>query len=387
MKHILLQRSDVTVFHRFARGFAQAWRDMGRPCELRLQDITLERVSDPECIGIAGGQLYQATLPREILKDKFIINISQRFQKDPRGWNLFVDNEEIGTLAAHHFLEKGFRRLAILEEHTHQFSRVRAEAFCRIAEREGLPVSRYVVKYSSRITREENTSRVLEGLMKFAAKLEPPTGIFAVTDLIANTFMQATGTLKSFHPELHGLLGVDDLFEDPFALEYCRLSLSSIRSPYERMGRIAADHVAKGLSTGTFPSGTEWISGSTLVERESTSGWATKDLEVARAMQRIHFWMEEGELPSVRRLTEFCGCSQRTLYNRFQAAVQKSPQDVILLTRLRKAADQLIHTSKPITDIALGLGFTPAGSLTTHFKKRFGMTPRAYRNLHGKPKS
>lgn len=77
----------------------------------------------------------------------------------------------------------------------------------------------------------------------------------------------------------------------------------------------------------------------------------------------------------VKELAKTCRISERQLHRKFLAAFNASPLQFVLKTRLHSAFDELIHTHKPINEIAVDHGFYDQSSFTQHFKKQFGITP------------
>ena len=53
-------------------------------------------------------------------------------------------------------------------------------------------------------------------------------------------------------------------------------------------------------------------------------------------------------------------------------------------TRFQKAKEWLASTSQPIAEIAARLRYSNAQNFIRSFKKKEGMTPGQYRELHGK---
>ncbi len=66
--------------------------------------------------------------------------------------------------------------------------------------------------------------------------------------------------------------------------------------------------------------------------------------------------------------------------NAFKQATGFPPLHYQLFCRLNEAKRQLGDTSKPITEIASALGFASSQHFSTHFKKMFGCTPKAFRS-------
>lgn len=78
-------------------------------------------------------------------------------------------------------------------------------------------------------------------------------------------------------------------------------------------------------------------------------------------------------------LARECGESVRQLQRRFQSAFGSTPQEFLIKTRILAAARLLEGTALTVAEISARCGFVDASSFTQHFRKRTGVTPKAYR--------
>jgi AraC-like DNA-binding protein len=83
---------------------------------------------------------------------------------------------------------------------------------------------------------------------------------------------------------------------------------------------------------------------------------------------------------SMERLTEISGMSESRVLRVFKRHFGCSPFQYINRLRLEAAEDALIQTDKPITDIALDLGFNDSNYFARSFRKHLGTSPREYRD-------
>src|SRR5215471_1184900 len=82
---------------------------------------------------------------------------------------------------------------------------------------------------------------------------------------------------------------------------------------------------------------------------------------------------------SLKTLARRAGLSPFHLQRVFSNEVGETPKQLTLRLRLSRAAVLLLTTSDSILDVALACGFQSHEVFTRAFRKRFGMTPRAYR--------
>ncbi len=73
--------------------------------------------------------------------------------------------------------------------------------------------------------------------------------------------------------------------------------------------------------------------------------------------------------------------------NAFKQATGFPPLQFQLFCRLNEAKRRLSETSDTITLIAGGLGCSSSQHFSTHFKKMFGLTPKAFRQATSAPRS
>ena len=75
------------------------------------------------------------------------------------------------------------------------------------------------------------------------------------------------------------------------------------------------------------------------------------------------------------------GFSPNYLSRKFRAATGIGLHEYIVFVRLQHAAQELVSTSDSITTIALRCGFSDSNYFKDSFKRKYGVTPRAYRNI------
>lgn len=107
----------------------------------------------------------------------------------------------------------------------------------------------------------------------------------------------------------------------------------------------------------------------------STSGAAFNTLQPVIEHIRTHL-----DQPLQKpRLARLLGLSIRSLERRFVAASGLSLLTYQRTLRMHRACQQLVSTQMPITTIALGIGYGDHSHFTREFGKRFGVSPRIYR--------
>jgi AraC family transcriptional regulator of adaptative response / methylphosphotriester-DNA alkyltransferase methyltransferase len=88
------------------------------------------------------------------------------------------------------------------------------------------------------------------------------------------------------------------------------------------------------------------------------------------------------ETLTLEALADMCHGSPYHLHRTFKRIKEVTPGEYIQQTRITKAQEYLIHSDKPIADIALTVGMPNTSYFITLFKKRIGHTPNDYRQLN-----
>ncbi|MEA3275058.1 MAG: AraC family transcriptional regulator ligand-binding domain-containing protein [Pseudomonadota bacterium] len=90
-----------------------------------------------------------------------------------------------------------------------------------------------------------------------------------------------------------------------------------------------------------------------------------------------------GRTPPVDLIAETLGLSRRSL-QRGLATLGVSYTDLLAMVRLRRAADWLERTDKPVIEIAFDLGYTDSSNFARAFRRETGSSPAAFRETAGR---
>ncbi|HEX7010065.1 MAG TPA: helix-turn-helix transcriptional regulator [Phycisphaeraceae bacterium] len=83
--------------------------------------------------------------------------------------------------------------------------------------------------------------------------------------------------------------------------------------------------------------------------------------------------------PNVAQLAGEAGYSPDHFTRLFRAVLGQTPKDYIVTARLSRAKQWLIESDRTISQIAAALGYPDAFTFSAQFKKKTGLSPRAYR--------
>ena len=287
---------------------------------------------------------------------------------------VMADHEQVGRLAAGHFLDRGLRHFGFFGYTGHAFSTGREAGFRREAGRAGRRVSSYL---SDDPLRPEPTGlwRWDDGLERWLVGLPRPVGVLASHDIQGVQLSEACRRAGLRVPDEVALLGVDD---DEFFCEVARPSLSSVALPGERIGSEAARMLEDLLSgRGRRPPRTLLLPSPGVVTRRSSDVLAIADDDVAAAVRFIRA-QALGPIGVSDVLGEVA-VSRRSLERRFRAVLGRGLGAEIRRVRMEKARWLLSGTALPIARVAASSGFSEAKHLSTAFRRESGLTPTEYR--------
>jgi AraC family transcriptional regulator len=100
--------------------------------------------------------------------------------------------------------------------------------------------------------------------------------------------------------------------------------------------------------------------------------------QVRRVLEFVHTHLQHDL--SLATLAQQVHLSPYHFARMFRQATGESPHQCVLRLRLERAQWLLTNTDLPIAQVALESGFAHQSNLTNTFKRRLGLTPRAYRH-------
>ena len=83
---------------------------------------------------------------------------------------------------------------------------------------------------------------------------------------------------------------------------------------------------------------------------------------------------------TLNRISKIASMAPSTLLPVFKKVTGYSPIDYLLQVRLSKAAELLLKTALPISEVALKCGFPDSNYFSRQFRKRYSVSPKNYRN-------
>ena len=166
---------------------------------------------------------------------------------------------------------------------------------------------------------------------------------------------------SSLQSKIEGLeIGADAYIEKPFSPEHLQVQIANLLSNRNKI----KDYFAK----------------SPLVHIKSMA-YSKADEDFLETLNNvIHKNLENTEL-DVDHLAKIMNMSRPTLYRKIKAISDLTPNELINISRLKKAAELLATTEYKVYEIADMVGYTSQNNFGRSFLKQFGMPPTEYQKM------
>ena len=286
--------------------------------------------------------------------------------------NITGDYIRTGKMAAEYFLSKGFTNFGFFGYNGVCWSDERCMAFRERLEKaapEGMNFNMYDGQNIDNMWYYDQSE-----LTAWLNALPKPIAIMACDDNQGNILIQACDLCGINVPFDVAIIGVDN---DEILCNMSNPSMSTINVDIERGGAEAAAMAERMVNDLSYMGEDIVLKPLTVVERLSSSLFATNDKEVLMALRYIHANIDSkicvsdilGSVPISRRLleTRFKNMTGMTIYN------------YISIKRIERFAQLLLSSNDSITDIAARLDEFDTKSISRRFKELKGCTPSEYR--------
>lgn len=294
-----------------------------------------------------------------------------------------LDDPGIGAMAARYFLDKGFTSLVFLTGHMGVRSKGRYAGFCEAAGQRGVEARLVESDSESGLLPSHQRDGAIAALGAELKRMPGPVAVLTLNDYFALDVIDACHQVDLTIPEQVSVLGIDN---DAHICAIARPALSSIRLPYRKIGEQAAALLEEQMKTGrrTAAKATRFPPDE-IVERESSSLFAVRDPELARALEFIR--KHRSRHVSVSELTRASGASKTLLQNKFRNVLGRTPLQEIHRQRMEYAKEILCETSFNLEEIAERCGFSDQAQFSKLFRKIEGSSPGRFRAAHGRSRA
>ena len=163
---------------------------------------------------------------------------------------------------------------------------------------------------------------------------------------------------NSLQAKIEGLeSGADAYIEKPFSPEHLKVQITNLLTNRNKIK--------------------EYFSSSPLVHLKSMAYSKADESFLEKLNEAIYKNIADADL-NVDHLAEIMNMSRPTLYRKIKAISNLTPNELINIARLKKAAELLAEGDYKIYEIANIVGYSSQTSFGRNFVKQFGMTPSEY---------
>lgn len=280
------------------------------------------------------------------------------------------DQLAIGSMAAQHFLERGFRHFGFAGVPGNAWSDLRLKGFREALAARGAEVKGYRRTNKSRISIEGLPLPDPDRLARWLQDLPRPCAVLAADDFIGVRILNTCRLNGIAVPEDIAVVGVDD---EEALCRFASPPLTSVIPDNWRVGYEAARLLRDRMNGLTDPHFAPIrIPPKGIVIRASSDTVAVDDSQVARAMAFIR--KNACRKITVREVSRHVGLAPASLQRRFQSALGCPVYEAALRERIHVVRGLLTDTELPLKEIAFRAGFTHTEHLATLFRNRTGVT-------------
>lgn len=167
--------------------------------------------------------------------------------------------------------------------------------------------------------------------------------------------LTAKNTLQS---KIEGLeQGADAYIEKPFSPQYLQVQIANLLSNRNKIK--------------------EYFSNSPLVHIKSMAHTKGDEMFLEKLNEAIHVHIEDADL-DVEKLARIMNMSRPSLFRKIKSIADLTPNELVNITRLKKAAELLAENDYKIYEISYMVGYNSQTNFGRNFFKQFGMTPTQY---------
>lgn len=286
--------------------------------------------------------------------------------------NITGDYALTGTMAAEYFLAKGFKNFGFFGYNGVCWSDERCEAF-RSRVQESYPEGADFYMYDG-----QNIDNMWyydqSELTTWLKSLPKPIAIMSCDDNQGNILLQACELCCINVPFDVAIIGVDN---DEILCNMSNPSMSTINVDIERGGADAAAVAERMVKDPSYKGEDVVLKPLTVIERLSSSVFATNDKEVLMALRFIHANLDSKII--VTDVLENVPMSRRLLEHRFKKMTGMTIYNYISVQRIERFAQLLITSNDSISDIAAKMDEFDTKSISRRFKELKGCTPSNFR--------
>jgi LacI family transcriptional regulator len=173
--------------------------------------------------------------------------------------------------------------------------------------------------------------------------------------------------------------------DDPLVCNCTPVQLSSVPTTGLAIANTAIDLLQNLMNGEPPPQSTVFVTPLRVNIAESTDVLATDSPDVAHAVRFMRDSLDKSI--SVDDVAAATGISRRKLERIFRQQTSRAINAELLRLRLESCCQLLLATDLPVVDIVPRIGFSSTAYLHKTFRRKYGLTPQAFRKLHKRPEA
>ncbi|WP_338358969.1 two-component regulator propeller domain-containing protein [Yeosuana marina] len=154
-------------------------------------------------------------------------------------------------------------------------------------------------------------------------------------------------------------IGADSYISKPFSTKVLKLNISNL---------LKSKEILRNKYSGNF-----------IIDSDLEKLTTPEEIFIKKLMKIIESNIENPDF-DVNELVKEIGMSRTILYKKVSTLTNHSVASLIKHIRLKKAADIILNTSYPISEVAFMVGFNDRKHFSREFKKVYNYAPTAYKN-------
>lgn len=286
---------------------------------------------------------------------------------------VLTDDEEVGAMAADHFVERGFRHLGFCGSHSVPWDETRWRGFRDRARHHCLEP----LHFESRHTNDPGGNLQRAGALEQWLRVSPrPLAVLGADDTHAFQVLDMAKRQGIAIPRELGILGVDN---NPLICTATSPTLSSMELDPFGVGYRAAQLLDELLAGGSYPEPV-LIPPLAIHVRQSTDILAVDDAMVVAAMTFIR--QNLASPIGVDEVARAVAVSRRTLEVRFREVLSTTVGEHIRQQRIAKAKNLLHDRHVSIDQTAHLVGYRTGSHFCSAFRAQTGESPGQWRQKH-----
>lgn len=330
-------------------------------------DGVIARVGFPEL----AEQLKQLAVP--------VINVSGIELPGVDFPRVVTDQGESARMAAEHLLDCGFRNFGYFSLLGLDYVAAHQQAFREIVKEAGYSCSGYAAQPSPGTEEPEWTIDVSR-LTRWLRALPKPVAVLTWNTSSARELLYACAAAGLKVPEEVSVMSGSD---DDLFCKVAPVPISAVNPAAEEIGyRAAAELDLMMTWPGDEAPADVQIPPLGVVTRQSTETLAVEDKALVKALRFIR--EDPARAMRVDDVAHHAGLCRRTLEQRFNKLLGRSPAAEIRRVRIDRAIELLQRTELPVSVVAEKSGFSTAEYMASVFRTHLNVAPLHYRK-RGKP--